>query len=301
MNRIKKVFPPGTFIPTTARVLAIVQLSLAFSLLLWHAFQPFMGDLFNYKSRILLIETVEGQGLLAQRAAAELGADHAEQLERNRKRFAALPDSTKKLLSDLHTSWEKKLQLPVWKQVCRAIKRVAMGTSLWEQTWISLSIAICLLLLLKIEGAVHACWLLPLVTLFYGIDVWQHPIAKNTAPDEALFPTEQQIFEEYLYEEPAFSPLEQQNQLTRGWHLYLVKEWAPAVEEGEGEGENLSFNQKVEDGEFAFQVARLELMALYPPSNDDERQPLSLIAIYILWNFFFAWKITKVMLRERYI
>ena len=57
-KRAKKSYPPGTFIPTPARVFAILQLCIAFSILLWNASLPFMGDLYEIKSKLLLYKHV---------------------------------------------------------------------------------------------------------------------------------------------------------------------------------------------------------------------------------------------------
>ena len=59
-RRRKKTFPPGTFIPTPQRLMAIAQLCIAFSLLLWYAMQPFMGEYFDLRSRMLLYEYAMG-------------------------------------------------------------------------------------------------------------------------------------------------------------------------------------------------------------------------------------------------
>ena len=57
---LRKTFPPGTFIPTSQRLMAIGQLCLVFSLMLWYMIQPFMGEYFALRSRMLLYEYVMG-------------------------------------------------------------------------------------------------------------------------------------------------------------------------------------------------------------------------------------------------
>lgn len=301
MSRVKRSFPAGTFIPTPARILAIVQLCLALSLLLWHAAQPIMGDLFSYKSRLLLLQTVTGQGPLAEKAAKDFGDAYSQRLHRNRERFAQLPHQTKELLGELHSQWQAPLQLPWWQQIARALRHVAFGIPAWELVWIFLSIALALLLLLKIEGAVYACWLLPFVVLCYGVESYLYPPSHSLSPDEQLFPSEEKIFSEYLQQAPTSSLLGQQDQLKKGWDLYLVQEWAPPCETLADCIDPKEYPMRVEAGEFAFHVARLELMALYPPRPASSEQQIPLIALYFVWNLFFAWRMTAIMRRENYL
>ena len=59
-KRTKKIYPPGTFIPTPARVCAIIQLCVAFTVLIWNMATPFAGELFNVKSKMILYHDVMG-------------------------------------------------------------------------------------------------------------------------------------------------------------------------------------------------------------------------------------------------
>jgi hypothetical protein len=250
-----------------------------------------MGDLFTYKTRLLLLQTVSGHGPLTDHSVKVLGDEHVERLMRNKERFHALPQATKDLLERLHAKWQKQLQKPFLEQTYAAISRIVFSISLWEQTWIALAIATSILLLLKIEGAVAACWLLPFITLCYSVDAYSHTKSQFLAPDEALFPTEEVIFSKVLKEEPKASAFAQKEQLQRGWEEYLLKEWsseqAPIAK---SERKNA-----IEQAEFDFYVARLELMALYPPSGDSKNQPFPVILAYFFWNLFFAWQVHRVM------
>ena len=59
-SRSRKTFPPGTFIPTSQRLMAIGQLCIAFSLMIWYLTQPFMGEYFALRSRMLYMNMYMG-------------------------------------------------------------------------------------------------------------------------------------------------------------------------------------------------------------------------------------------------
>ncbi len=54
------------------------------------------------------------------------------------------------------------------------------------------------MLLLRIEGAVNAAWVLPLVALAYGIDNRLTGVENGSAADIAPFPSDQYIESHYL-------------------------------------------------------------------------------------------------------
>ena len=158
-KRVRKEFPPGTFISTPARVMAILQLCVAFTLIAWHAGEPFLGDLFNIKSKLVVYQFV-------------LGIKN----EANAERFARLPAIQRQQIERNYNTLQKQYNLPFWDKLKRSFEIIFFGIPSFELAWILLSIIIPILLLKKVEGAVQAVWLLPLATLFFTIDnrwVWQ--------------------------------------------------------------------------------------------------------------------------------
>ena len=60
-TRTPKTFPPGTFLPTPQRIIVILQLCVTFSVILWNVAQPFTGEYFTVRSRMLLYEYLMGK------------------------------------------------------------------------------------------------------------------------------------------------------------------------------------------------------------------------------------------------
>jgi hypothetical protein len=280
-KRIKKEFPPGTFIPTPARVIAIIQLCLAFSLLFWQASQPFMGDLFRIKSHMLIYQDVMGLSKLA-----ETTQEDQERLERNVQRFKALPEGLKHSIEEQYDSLQNQLNDTFKQKLESLIHLFAFRISRFELEWIFFSIIISILLLKRIEGARHAAWLLPFIVLFFLWDNQKHHQPKRN--ENRLFPTEQEIIQNYLKKPLSADILTQREELILGWNLYLIQEWVQVVPSQNP----AAFQKQVEEGEFLFNVSRLTKDHLNSQSSF-EKTPFFLLWLYLGWNLFFAWYINK--------
>jgi hypothetical protein len=264
-KREKKVFPPGTFIPTPARIAAILHLCLAFSLLLWIMSQPFMGDLFAVKSELVLYDAVLAQEELVR----QLPLEEAQWL---REQYEAL---------------KAQLQIPFFDKLKMMWNLLLVKTPPLELAWLFFSILISLLLLLRYEGAAQACWLLPIIVFAYSWDNQWNASKAPKALDYALFPSEEMIIRDYL--DTPLSPKisEQKEALTRGWKRYLIENWAR-----ETPSNDLHITSKqLEKGEFAFTMARIKARAQNKILAIDAvpyRQSLWILALYLFWNCFFA-------------
>lgn len=266
--RIKKNYPDGTFIPTPARVCAIIQLCLSFSALLWFLSTPFLEELFDQKSNRLLFEKIT-----------------------QNKDFDQLPQATKALLQTGYDKMSAESHRPFRDKILDSLNFSKLP--MYELAWIILAILIPILVLKKVEGAKEAVWLLPLITLGYVIHVWTHPIPKPSS-EMLLFPKEDFLVSHYM-ETPLSDRIEeQQQQLMSAWHIYLVKEWAHE----ELSKEPSVFTTQLEKGEFAFNVARME-RRIEDRSNRKKSQtpsPMTLI-FYLIWNIVFAFVSTQAAVK----
>ena len=291
--RRKKEFPPGTFIPKPARIMAILQLCVAFTLIFWTCGLPFMGDLFSYKSKILLYQDIMGDNALLQK----LDATKADQLQskfvRNSERFKQLPRSQKIQILEGYNSVQKLTTTTFFEKMQKSIMILLVGLPPLELVWIILAVVVSILLLLRIEGATHAAWLLPLVVLAYAMDNQFHGKPSPPSPDAALFPSEQVIVNDYLREPLSSSIQEQHQQLKHGWELYLIQEWAKQIPSANSN----VFQDQVEEGEFAFNVARVVAHAKVKEQSHFEnlrsKESIIYLLIYFFWNVYFAWVVTK--------
>lgn len=301
-KRQKKIFPPGTFIPTPARVMAIIQLCLAFSVILWNASQPFMGELFELKSKQLLAYDVMGiSSEHLSGSMAEIAKTKKERLERNTARFQALPLAKQQTIANQSAQWQHELQRSFLDKLKRSFYGLAFGIPPFKQVWLLLSLVVPVLLLKRVEGARYVLWLLPLATMLYAVENRWHGISSNSVESQ-LFPKEQVLIRNYIEGPLRGNIFEQQSQLMHGWKHYLVTEWAKESPFSEPE----LFEEQAEKGEFAFNLARLAAKKTDERSEEVDRvgrqretqKPLSVLAVYLFWNLSFAltaWRATNTL------
>lgn len=271
-KRAKKYFPPGTFIPTPARVMAILQLCIAFTLILWNASAPFMEDLFNIKSKMVVFHYV-------------MGMTQPE----NSHRFNQLPAPIVDKITRDYKELQEQLSRSFFEKIESAFKRILFEIPPFELAWIFFSIVISILLLLRIEGAIQTVWLLPLLAGAYAVDNRFNGNARKPTQEELLFPSEAYIVHHHLTEPLSQNIFEQQTQLQKGWELYLIENWAKQIPSNE----STLFRRQVAQGEFNFNVERLQRMA-----KEIDKTPLResnlLLALYIFWNLSFALIVNQV-------
>lgn len=300
-KRGKREFPHGTFIPTPQRVVAILQLCLAFTVIIASCCYPFLGELFAHKSNTLLYENVMGNSVLADKLGKHAPA-YRELLKRNSERFIALPESQRNPIIQQYDQLQAKSDKTFLSKIRDSFMILAKGLPAFERAWIFFAIVIPLLLLLRIEGAAKAAWLLPIIVVLYAADNYLYGASSKESADANLFPTEQVIVAEYLKEPLSSSILEQQQELTRGWELYLVSQWAREQPSTEAS----VFEQQVERGQFAFNLARIKAIAKESAASKmnpiplKQKEPLIVLLLYVLWNFFFAWWVNRNPLQINY-
>ncbi len=288
-SRPRKSFPPGTFIPTPQRLMAIAQLCLAFSLLLWYMAQPFMGEYFTLRSRMLLYEYVMGTSdILKSRAGQDA------KMERQAQRFKLLPIEEQRMLKEDYQQLQDYAKRPLFKKIGDAFQLIIKEIPSFEQAWIVFSITIAILILLKKEGAKQAAWILPLIVLAYGVDNQLTGKPFSPSPDTSLFPTENMIIQHYLNEPLVSNSLGQKEQLEKGWKQYLIENW--------------TFDSKTQDAEeraeFNFTIARLKLLHAQPRSewlnSFHEKLGMFVLCFYLLWNGVFAYVVSRPIIRKKH-
>jgi hypothetical protein len=284
-KRVKKIFPPGTFISTPARVLAILQLCLAFSIIGWIASGPFMGDLFTYKSKLLVYQQAMGDITLLQKLDQKQADLLRPEFERNFARFQSLPEEVKAKIIASYKQIQQQIGSSFQEKLKGSFEALFIEQHPYALAWLLLSIIIPIFLLKRVEGALQLVWLLPLLALLYGYDNYRYGQTASPSPDSGLFPSEELIVSRYLKEPLSPSIQEQHAQLIKGWQRYLVEEWAG--EEG-----------TVEAGEQAFTLARLEKLSEQTEWRADPlrtRKPLAILFLYLMWNLYLAMKISQVL------
>ena len=111
--------------------------------------------------------------------------------------------------------------------------------------------------------------------------------------DAELFPSEARLINDYIKEPLSPNIMEQEKQLRKGWELYLVDQWA---HENPSEDAQIR-RQQAENGEYAFTVARIKKTHLQKTPESyvvfHRKQSLFLLCLYVGWNLFFAYYVTK--------
>lgn len=283
-KRQKKHFPPGTFIPMPARVCAIIQLCLAFSVLLWNASEPFVGEIFTLKSRLLFYQDVMGIP-----TSDQTSPEKVERLTRNAERFKALPKKTGEQLIQNFQIVQKQLQRSFWDKLKSVIALFAYKISPFELAWIFFSIVISIMLLKRVEGAAQAVWLLPLLVALYAADSRLYIKENQNSAESKLFPSEKELVENYIKDPLHENIFDQQKQLMEGWKRYLVVNWTDQTPSEVKE----VFDQQAEEGEFNFTLARLELRSkqehFLTAIKPNPPPSLWWLALYFFWNVYFAY------------
>jgi len=266
----KKEFPAGTFIPTPQRTLAIIQLCLIFTLASLLGGYPFMGELFAIKSKSALYTYVMGS-----------------------PEYASLPQQKQSEIKAAYDTLQEQTSRPFLSKMGDSIRILFFDISPFALAWMVFALAISLMILLKVEGARRAAWLLPVIAAAYGIDNMMNGTALPERADSVLFPSESVIVDNYLREPLDGDIFKQRDQLMRGWNLYLVKEWAKETPSADTQ----EMTKQVEKGTFAFTLARAEKIRdneeTTPYSGMRQKEALLLLLLYVGWNLYFAWMMNR--------
>lgn len=262
---------------TSTRVITILHLCLAFTAIFWVCGLPFMGELFRYKSQILLYENIIDDST----------------------RFQQIPSFQQNSILENYHSLQKRYSSPFFIKLRKAFLILLVELPPFELAWIIFSIIISIMLLLRKEGANNVIWLLPLIAALYGIDNYVYGKPRELASERALFPSEEIIIKDYLGEPLNPSIGEQQMQLLRGWHIYLVKEWNKQTPSEDP----ILFEEQIKTGKYAFNLARLEKLKSSDIRDQSiqlhQRKPVPLLYCYFFWNLIFALLVALQRLSQR--
>lgn len=272
---------PSSFLPFPQRILCILQLCIGFSTLLWFIFQPFMGEFYSIRSRMLVYEYGMGTSDVFKKEEPEISKKEEFHLW-----FEELPALKKETIRKDYEQLQFLLQRSFFEKLKEGVFRFFLEMSIFKIFWIVFSIILPILLLLKVEGAVAAVWILPLLTSCFIVDNLFYASQEKEAPDAVLFPSEKVIVSDYLKEPLHGSLLSQKQQLEEGWAMYLMDRWGSKE------------NKNREKAEFLFTINRLQLFHSQHPKEIvghlNQKVSLFQIFLFLVWNFYFAWSMQKI-------
>lgn len=182
---------------TSTRIIIIIQLCLAFTVLLWDMGYPFMGAHYETKQKLLSYEMVLESPTLENREVYE-------------REYMRLKD---------------KLGESFLEKMVESIRIMVKDIPLFETGWIMMSIVICVLALKQREEANYAAWLLPLLVLTFAIHNYKYGSESWNDKEAKLYPSESYLVEHYLKSPIHGSFQEQKNQILSGWNQFISAEW----------------------------------------------------------------------------
>lgn len=247
------------------RYFAIAHLCIAFTIVLWHLSQPFVGDLFQAKANLLVYNEVM----------------------ENQERYQALPKSDQRLIGAGYERAIEKKGAPFFAKLKASFVQLATQIPPFEQAWLLLSLIAPILLLKQVEGSHQIVWLLPILTLAYIADNQVNGTIPMPTAQEKLFPSEELLIEKYVQEALGPTIVEQHAQLKKGWNLYLIDAWVHEEPAQDAQ----QFQEQLSRGGYAFTVARAKALA----SSDSKqratpfhKEPLSILLAFLIWNALVA-------------
>ncbi len=243
------------------RALLIGQLCLAFMMLVWYAFFPFMGELYHYRSRLFLAQTVTGDVSLVSYVPEKEKDATKRRLLRYQTLYQALPAYRQEaVLKDIR-HYETKLSTPWQAKVKSSLAIFLHHLPPFQVAWIMFSLVICLTILYRVEGAAPMAWILPFLSLC--------TVLENQSTTPPLSHIEERFFPDEKIDDVEH---------------FLLKNFGQ-------EGGHL------DEAAFAFNLERLE--ALRKDSGYESaylfrsRKPLPLLLLFFSWNLIFAYIIMK--------
>ena len=211
----------------------------------------------------------------------------AQKMEHNSDRFKNLPQQEKEIILNNYEKIREPPEASWLTKIGRAINILFFELPPFERAWIFFSLIVSVMVLLGKPEVRYVVWLLPIIAFFYAVDNRLNGL-NSTFFDEPLFPTEQEIVQNYLREPLKTSIADQREQLLKGWHIYLVEKWAKAKPSEDQQ----VFDKQVEEGEYQFSLSRLDGLEKAKPIQERDfylgKESIFNLFIYVVWNIFFA-------------
>lgn len=269
-----------------SRIATILHLCIVFSVICWHASEPFLGRLLENKKLTFLFQTVIGEGDLISRTYP-IDTAEGQVIARNHLRFQQLPlEQQKSILEAYQQFLSQTSSVTFLQKMGESIAILAVKLPPFERAWIFFSILISIMLLRNKPGASTASWIIPLIVLVAFLDQGFSPNARPLSLETRLFPSESYLIKHYMESPPSGPIIKQQQALRDGWNSYLVREWL-----GEEVSSDIYANKnQIEKAEYLFNLERLNCSIADHLTNHPIRPHYSLAVwlIYCCWNLLFA-------------
>lgn len=252
-----------------------MQLCLTFMALCWYGMAPFMQELYSFRARLFLAETVLGDKDLLSFAPGEAG-----KLEAMRQMSLKLSEPERVRLEEDAAHYQEKLNAPFGAKLGRSLAIFIRELPPLLTAQLILGLLISFAFLYRIEGAQQTVWLLPLLSLLLVIDN-SGRLKLPPMPEEQLYPTARAL-------EALGSGTSARERFESGWRLWLLQNWTDKAPPHE----NALYR-----AEFALSHALIKLHRSHPTYDKaalyDKARPNALLLLAFGWNLFFALTLSR--------
>lgn len=257
-KKIQK-FPEGTFIPTKARLFAILQLCIAFSSLFWILGKPITEEIFLLKRHASMYEN-----LLHRKEYQFLMNSKKQEIEANYFKV-------KNLFQNNSTVNKVKKSIIYFSQ-----------HSLYKIFWIFFGVMIPIMLLRKSPKALTWIWILPVLTSLHFLDQLYFHEKQLLSFEEQLFPSERELIDNFLTVPLSKNIFNQKIQLENAFQKYLNEKWS----------KNDVLTTKELYPEFLFNVARFDAFSkdILRESSIHKypKEHFLLLITFLFWSYLFS-------------
>lgn len=251
----------------TLRFFCIVQLCIGFSLFLWALCYPYLGNHYETKKKLLIIESALGDTSgTAWKYATE---SERATLQKNAKKAALLPKAERESLQRLKDSSLQKSSPASFLSY--------LTQNPYFFLYAAFSILSPLLILLDHRAKRGIIIFLPLIALCFSFDNLLFAPVKPKTPEEQLFPTEKEIKASLAYEE--LYTLEQ------GLEAFLIEKYLNQLP---SKNREIRKEQK-EEAHYRLLFKRALLQNSDAVSSfPQERKTKGFLFLFLLWNILFS-------------
>lgn len=238
-----------------SKLIVMIHFCLAFMFFAYLTLRPILNEWFERKGGVALLETTM----------------HEVDL------FEAIPQEEQTMINEGHQELQAGRPHPSY--FLSLYHYIAHETSPLALGWLLFSLLICFLLLFAIQGGQTAVWLLPVIVLGYGLNLFFIPTQEGSS---TLFPKEEKVLEEYPLTQDHF--INKKSRLENAWAHYLVVHFAHEKPSSDLK----TFKEQLRRGIFAFNKER-SLRFLKGIEKIDMSTFFKDHPSFFLWLFYFVW------------
>jgi hypothetical protein len=259
----------------SAKALVILQLCITFITLCSYGLAPFMQELYTYRSRLFLAQTVLGsEDLLAYAPQEKMKLKAMKALAKQ------LPEPDRVRIQEDAAHYQRKLNNPFISKLGRSISILFKELPLLILAQLCLALLISFALLYSIEGAQQAAWILPILSLVILFDNTLRPVQPPT-PEELYYPKVKEI-------EALGVGSSAKERFQTGWNSWLVNNWAEKAP---------PHQDALIRAEFALSHALLKAHRDHPTYHKaalyNMQRPMPFLVLIFGWNLIFGLLITR--------